>query len=261
MLKQKEQILKITLVSVTKNTLAVLVICSVLFLAPTVKSKTQEQQAEAQDQLIKTQEQKSEMHEQSSQPEHNDENSPSTTSAENKEEPIKKSPESTKKDEELKIEPKPSLKDVIKAARTWGPVYTSWYGKKAPDFTLKDINGKERKLSDYKGKDVMIIFWATWCGPCIMEVPHLIALRNIISTDELAMLAISNEKPKLVKRFVEDRKINYTVLTTGTSDLPEPYKGVRNIPCSFFIDSKGKIKLATEGLISLGEFKAILQAE
>jgi len=155
---------------------------------------------------------------------------------------------------------KMSLKDVIESARTWGPVYTSWYGKTAPDFTLADITGKQHKLSDYRGKDVMIIFWATWCRPCIMEMPHLIALRNIISEDKLAMLAISNENPALVKNFVNQKNINYTVLLDQRT-MPMPYSQVRSIPCSFFIDPEGKIKLATEGLLSLGEIKAIAQAK
>ena len=79
---------------------------------------------------------------------------------------------------------KMALDDVIKGAVTWRPIYTSWYGKPAIDFTLTDIKGKEHKLSDYRGKNVMFVFWATWCGPCLMEIPHLIALRNIISEDK-----------------------------------------------------------------------------
>lgn len=260
MLKYGESISTPTATSVIQTTFTILVIWAVIFFTPAVKSQTQEKKAKAQEQQ-KTQEQKAEAHEQSSQPKHNHENSPSVASAENKEEPVKKTNNSAKKGAELKAVPKLRLKDVIKSARTWGPAYTSWYGKKSPDFTLKDIDGKEHKLSDYKGKDVMIIFWATWCGPCIMETPHLIALRNTISTDQLAMLAISNEKPKLVKQFVEDKKINYTVITTDATDLPAPYNKVSGIPCSFFIDSNGKIKLATEGLLSLGDIKAILQAK
>ena len=157
-------------------------------------------------------------------------------------------------------QPKVSLNDVIKAARTWRPVHKSWYGKPAPNFTLTDITGKQHKLSDYRGKSVLIILWATWCSPCIIEVPHLIALRNLIGKDKLAMLAISNEKPDLVKSFVAQAKLNYTaLLDQGT--LPGPYNTINAIPSSFFIDPEGKIKLATSGLVSLSEIKAILQAE
>ncbi|MBN2592559.1 MAG: DUF4432 family protein [Sedimentisphaerales bacterium] len=154
----------------------------------------------------------------------------------------------------------PSLEQIIKAARTWGPSFQPWYGKPAPDFTLSDIEGKEHKLSDYKGKDVLIVFWATWCGPCRMEIPHLIELRNTVSKDNLAMLAISNERPDVVKRFVTQAKMNYAILL-DTGVLPAPYNSIRAIPSSFYIDSEGKIKLGSTGLVSLDEIKAIFEAE
>jgi thiol-disulfide isomerase/thioredoxin len=166
------------------------------------------------------------------------------------------------------ISPKPSLRNVIRAARNWGPVFTTWYGKEAPDFTLTDIEGKVHRLGDYRGRDVMIIFWATWCGPCRYEIPHLIALRNRVSTDELAMLAISYqtpmpaENPEVIKRFLQENpRINYTIISADASTMAEPFDRIASIPCSFFIDSAGKIKLATAGLLTLGEIKAILQAE
>ena len=174
--------------------------------------------------------------------------------------PVETAAESTETHTDPTLASRATLNDVIRAARTWGPVYVSWLGRTAPDFTLTDITGKEHKLSDYRGKDVMIIFWATWCGPCLMEIPHLMALRNTVSKDKLAMLAISNENPALVKNFVAGRKINYTVFSFNTFALPPPYSLVRGIPCSFFIDSQGRIKLATEGVLSLGDMKAILQA-
>ena len=173
--------------------------------------------------------------------------------------------ESAKKDSEITAAPKLSLNDIIKAARTWGPAYSSWYGKPAPDFTLTDLAGNEHKLSDYRGKDVMIIFWATWCPPCKIEVPDLIELRKTTNQENLAMLAISDEDPALVKKFVADRKMNYTVLL-DKGNMPAPF-GVQRIytttgiPGSFFIDPQGKIKLATAGLLSLREIKAILKAE
>ena len=172
-----------------------------------------------------------------------------------------KTDESTKTDTESTTGPKITLNDVIRTARRWAPAYKSWYGKTTPDFTLTDITGKRHTLSDYRGKDVMIIFWATWCVPCHMEVPHLIALRNTVSEDKLAMLAISDEYPALVKRFAADRKINYTVISANMLAMPSPYNSIRAIPSSFFIDSEGKIKIATEGVLSLSAIKAILQAE
>jgi peroxiredoxin len=161
--------------------------------------------------------------------------------------------------------PKVRLYDVIKAARTWQPVYTSLYRKPAPDFVLTDITGKVHKLSDYRGKDVLLIFWATWCPPCRMEVPDLIELRRTVSEDKLAMLAISNEKPDLVKKFVADQMINYTIFL-DKGNMPAPFGFMRiyrttGVPCSFFINAEGKIKLAASGLLSLDEIKAILQAE
>lgn len=179
--------------------------------------------------------------------------------------PTESTGELTKTDTEPAASPKMSLNDVIKAARTWGPAYQSWYGKTAPDFTLTDITGKQHRLSDYRGKDVILVFWATWCPPCRVEIPHLIELRKTVGEDKLVMLAISNEKPDLVKGFVAKQRINYTVLL-DKGNMPEPFGVMRiyrttGIPGSFFINPEGKIKLATAGLISLDETKAILQAE
>ena len=162
---------------------------------------------------------------------------------------------------------KMSLRDVIASARTWQPAYTPWFGRKAPDFTITDISGKQHKLSDYRGKNVMIIFWATWCGPCKKELPHLIALRNVVGEDKLSMLAISYisafppETTEKVKSFAKQNKVNYTVFSVDADVMPSPFNSVSAIPCSFFIDPEGKIKMATQGLLSLGEIKAILNAK
>jgi peroxiredoxin len=169
------------------------------------------------------------------------------------------------KNEQSQAAPILSLNDVIRAAKTWQPVYTSLYRRPAPDFVLIDITGNIHKLSDYRGKDVLLIFWATWCGPCRMEVPGLIELRRTIGEDKLAMLAVTSDKLDVAKRFIADQEINYTVLL-DKGNMPEPYGVMRiysrtGVPCSFFISPDGKIKLATSGLLSLSEMKAILQAE
>jgi len=247
MLDKKERIIITLAISISAITLVAVVIWRAAFFTPALQSQTPKPQFQTEH--------------------YHHEYPPSKPLAENKKELAKTAEESAKTNIEPNTSYKLSLNNVIKAAKTWKPAYTSWFGQKAPDFTLTDINGKQHKLSNYRGKNVMIIFWATWCGPCLMEIPHLTSLRNIIGEDKLAMLAISYitvmppNTTEMVKRFVEQKKINYTVLSVDVANVPAPYNKIRGIPCSFFIDSEGKIKLATEGLLSFGEIEAILQAE
>lgn len=156
-------------------------------------------------------------------------------------------------------EPK-SLDEIIDARKTWKPMWTQWYGKTTPELELADIKGKTHKLSDYLGKNVLLIFWATWCAPCQVEVPHLIELRKRISEDELAILAISNEDPTTLQRYAQLKGLNYTIIS-DMGPLPAPFGGVQGIPAGFVIDKDGKIKLATEGFVSLVEMVEILRAQ
>ena len=162
--------------------------------------------------------------------------------------------------------PKLTISDIIDRRRSWGPAFTNWYGKEAPDFTVTDLNGKKHTLSEYRGKNVMLIFWATWCPPCIAEIPHLIELRKQISEDKLVMLAISYIDPRnsteAVRNFVTANPvINYPVTSTDEATMPKPYNFINSIPSSFFIAPDGKIKLATEGMVPFPQMKAIIEAE
>jgi thiol-disulfide isomerase/thioredoxin len=161
---------------------------------------------------------------------------------------------------------KPTLSEIIDKSKSWEPAFIQWYGKESPDFTVTDLNGKKHTLSEYRGRNVMLVFWATWCGPCIKEIPYLIELRDTISEDKLVILAISYIGPRnpteTVKKFVSlNRVINYPVISVDAATLPQPYKLAYTIPCSFFIDPQGRIKLATEGMIPLEQMKAIIEAD
>ena len=164
------------------------------------------------------------------------------------------------------IPPKLTISDIIDRRRGWGPAFTNWYGKEAPDFTVTDLNGKKHTLSEYRGKNVMLTFWATWCPPCIAEIPHLIELRKQIGEDKLVMLAISYIDPRnsteAVRKFVTANPvINYPVTSTDEATMPGPYNLINSIPSSFFIAPDGKIKLAAEGMIPFPQMKAIIEAE
>ncbi len=154
-----------------------------------------------------------------------------------------------------------SLDDVIEARKTWNVAFAGWSGKTAPDFTVTDTEGVRHKLSDYRGRDILVVFWATWCPACKMEIPHLIELREMFEVDKLVILAISNETAEHLKQFTDSKGINYPVVPLGAARLSSPFADVRSIPTTFFIDRNGIVKLAAEGLVSVEEAKAILRAE
>ena len=152
------------------------------------------------------------------------------------------------------------LENIVNSRKTWDVAFESWSGKAAPDFTVKGIDGQVHKLSDYQRKNLLVVFWATWCPACKLEIPHLIELRKMYNENELGIVAISNESPEDLKRFAADKGINYTVATLGGA-LPAPFSSVTSIPTTFFIGRDGTIKLTALGLVSLEESKAIVEAE
>ncbi|MEN6386276.1 MAG: TlpA disulfide reductase family protein [Phycisphaerales bacterium] len=152
------------------------------------------------------------------------------------------------------------IQEIIDKSRSWNATLKDFYGKEMPDFKLTDINGKSVSLKDYRGRNVMVVMWATWCQPCMQEVPHLNTLREMNPEDKLAILAISNESLEIVKKTVEAQKMQYTVIATS-EQLPSPFSEVKNIPTTFFIRPDGTLKLVTEGSTVYGEMKAILLAE
>jgi thiol-disulfide isomerase/thioredoxin len=157
----------------------------------------------------------------------------------------------------------PTLDQIAQKATWWSPTKKSWYGKSAPNFSLKDLSGNTHSLNDYKGKKVLVVVWATWCPPCKMEIPHLTELRKEVPKDKLAILALNTETDqpdKKIKDFVERTGINYTVLRTNNS-LPAPYAEFMSIPAAVFIDPQQNIKYATIGALSTDVILDIFEAE
>jgi peroxiredoxin len=153
-----------------------------------------------------------------------------------------------------------TIDDVIKVRKYWDPAFTEWFGKQAPNFDLTDVEGKDHKLSNYKGKTVMVVFWATWCGPCRKEIPGLISLRKEISPEKLAVIAISFEKGDVVREFLKQTPVNYTVITVPPDLISPPFNMINSIPATFFIDKDGVIRLASVGLVLEEEVKMVLKA-
>jgi len=115
--------------------------------------------------------------------------------------------------------------------------------KPAPEFALMDINGNERKLSDYKDKVVILDFFATWCPPCRDEIPHFIDLYTKYKDQGLEIIGVAldwNGK-RVVPAFSEENGINYTVLL-GDKKVPDLYGGIDAIPTTFILDKEGNIR-------------------
>jgi peroxiredoxin len=128
--------------------------------------------------------------------------------------------------------------------------------REAPDFTLKDADGKTVHLSEYRGKVVLLDFWATWCDPCRLEIPWFIDLqrKNKDRGFEVLGVAMDDEGFEVVKPFMKSEGMNYRVVL-GNDETTQMYGGVDSLPSTFLIDRQGKIAAIHIGLASRKVFE------
>lgn len=126
----------------------------------------------------------------------------------------------------------------------------------APPWELRSPEGKPVKLSDFRGKVVLLNFWATWCPPCRAEIPDLISLQKQYAPQGLVVIGISMDEaePEKVARFAKKMELNYPIVM-GTADIAEAYGGVAVLPTTFVIDRAGRIVDGLEGATDRAGFE------
>ncbi len=156
----------------------------------------------------------------------------------------------------LMTEPQPSVVQPAVAADQ--AKTTNTYGDY--DFTLTSIDGEQLKLSDYQGKVVLVNFWATWCGPCLIETPSLVRMYNKYKSRGFAVIGVALQSEEAgVKQFVEQFHVPYAVGRDTTSDIGLRYQ-VFALPSSFLFSSEGKVKRAFTGFVAEETLERELQA-
>jgi cytochrome c biogenesis protein CcmG, thiol:disulfide interchange protein DsbE len=134
----------------------------------------------------------------------------------------------------------------------------------APDFTLPQLNGQPLRLSSYRGKVVLLDFWATWCVPCREEIPHFIELQDKYRADGFEIIGISmDDGPEPVRSFFQEFHMNYPVVM-GNAKIGALYGGVLGLPIAFLLDRDGRVYAKHIGATKLEiiekEVVALLQA-
>jgi peroxiredoxin len=149
-----------------------------------------------------------------------------------------------------------SVKDYPSRVQAAESVKSEKDRKEAFDFTLKDADGKTVKLSDYKGKVVLLDFFATWCGPCKIEIPWFKEFERTYKDKGFSVLGVSmdDEGWEVVKPFLHDVGVNYRVVI-GNDSTAQAYGGVDALPTAFLIDREGRIAATHVGLAGRNEFQ------
>ena len=130
------------------------------------------------------------------------------------------------------------------------------------DFTLRDIDGNQVSLAELKGNVILLNFWATWCGPCKIEIPWFVEFQRRYKDDGLVVLGFSvDDTPEQIRPFAAEFQVNYPMLVgLGREDFQEAYGPVWGLPVTFFIDREGTLCRTHMGIATQDAFQRDIDA-
>jgi len=134
---------------------------------------------------------------------------------------------------------------------------TKLIGKMAPlDYTVKDMNGIDVRLSTFKGKVIVLNFWATWCPPCKEEIPDLVALQDLYRADIVVLGLSFTDTPQQLREYAAQHGINYPVLVgSGHDEIEDAYGPMWGIPVTVIVDRNGRVARRQSGIRSFEQFE------